>query len=310
MLGQSERLSDARRAETLATVRESLAGQLSGKVKLTANDVKDMLAWVKDDVGIAVFMNNSAEVDQQLDAVISGYDGTDTQPGVLSLVQDFDAGIKLSDPQLKQLDQWLDKASSARDATSQLTDGSNVEKKRGREITSVWVEAEVNSLEATIEGKAKESRAQGDEGTAQRWDDIGGGIKQWKAQLDDKTSLMEEPMNYVKHILKNGGDRSLTLDATKSQWSHVPSKLHEPDAQAQAGRSILKNTGHEILIDEKYAWLDKGGSQLPSNQAVSRDLESPHANELDPNTKALRANVRDLKNPGGDHEATKLRFDV
>ena len=310
LLGQSERLSDSRRAETLATVRESLAGQLSGKVKLTANDVKDLLAWVKDDVGIAVFMNNSAEVDQQLDAVISGYDGTDTQPGVLNWVQDFDAGIKLDSPTLKQLDQWLDKAISARDAASQLTDGFNVEKKRGREVTTVWVEAEVNSLESTIEGKAKESRAQGDEGTASRWDDIGSGIKQWKAQIDDKTSLLEESINYVKHILKNGGDRSLTLDASKPQWAQVPSRLHEPGAQAEAGKSILKDTGHEILIDEKYAWQDKGGDQLPSNQAVSRDLQAPHASELDPGTKVLRSNVRDLTNPGGDHEATKLRFDA
>jgi hypothetical protein len=90
----------------------------------------------------------------------------------------------------------------------------------------------------------------------------------------------------------------------------VPSQLHAPDAQAQAGKSILKNTGHEILVDEKYAWQDQGGDQLPSNQAVSRNLESPHASELDPSTKALRANVRDLSKPGGEHEATKLRFDA
>jgi hypothetical protein len=255
-------------------------------------------------------MNNSEEVDRQLDAVINEYDGTDTQPGVLSLVHDFDTGIKLSDPQLKQLDQWLDKASAARDSVSQLTDGLNVEKKRGRETVTVWVEAEVNSLESNIEVKAKDCRAEGDEGAAQQWEQIGGGIKQWKAQLDDKTSVMEGPINYVRHILKNGGDRSLTLDGKKPLWGQVPAKLHEPNAQAQPGKSILKRTGHDNLVDEKYPWLDKGGDQLPSNQVVSRDLESPHADELEPGTKAMRANVRDLKNPGGDHEATRLRFDV
>ena len=281
-------------ASIVDNVRAHLADQLAGKAMLSLGDLKAQLAYLKDDLAVGVFVQTAQSQTESLKSAMDQYrTSAEGKPSVEELSSKFANGGKLTADELQQVKDWHASAQAASTDLLALVDGDTATQLRSR-----------------LESKVTSQRAAGETDSADAWQETLDLVAQWQGYAGEFDSMVSEDINYAAHMLKYGGDPSLTKDALKGERWATPNPGHEPlAADAPAGKSALKKGSVAGPVDPKAQWLDKGGQQLPSNAAVPEDLASPHdPRALEPQSRIVNSIVRDKALPGEGHEATRVNW--
>lgn len=287
-------LSQQWSADIVDTLRSQLADQLSGKASLSLRDLKERLAYLRDDMGVGKFVHQAEVKTQALQSLMDQFSvSSNEEPSLSDLVERFQSGHSLQAGDVGRVNAWLTQAESASVELDALIDG-----------------AEVDGLSARIENKVQGQRAAGEADSADAWQDTLNLIKDWRNFAGEATSMHKATIDGARHLVRYEGDFSKTVEGQKGHRWTGENPGREPLAfDVQPQKSILKR-GATVEVDPSYQWLDKGGDKLPSNAPVSeKDVQPEHDRYgLSPEGRMVNASIRDKALPAGGHEATRLDF--